>query len=74
MTLVSVTTNIAIQYLTTSDVNTYTVGAHIFGRLSVLKNNLAKYPETCSFFSEFASCDRYDSLLQNAGYYYIQNT
>ena len=28
-----------------------TVGAHIFGRPSVLKkNNLAKYPETCSNF------------------------
>ena len=25
-----------------------TVGAHIFGRISVLKNNLAKYRETCS--------------------------
>ena len=25
-------------------------------------------------FAEFASDDRYDSLLQNAGYYYIENT
>ena len=27
--------------------NKCTVGAHIFGLLSVLKNNLAKYRETC---------------------------
>ena len=57
------------KYLITS-----TVGAHIFGRLSALKNNFAKYRETSSMFSAFASYDRYDSLFQNAGYYYIQNT
>ena len=48
------------------------VGSHIFGRPSVLKNNLAKYQETCSIFSDFASYDRYDFLLQNDAYYYIK--
>ena len=31
-------------------IDSYSMGAHIFGRLSILKSNLAKYPETCSNF------------------------
>ena len=54
----------------------YTVGAHIFGRLSVLKIAVLKIEKHAQFSSEFASYDRYmyDSLSQNAGYYYIEKT